>query len=90
MKKIIKSKIAVTFCMLLLSTAFLCSCSKDSNNPTPTPTPANGGFAWTVNRGTTVITANTGTKVTGTFQGTGTLTSGTNSVAGTCADIPVQ
>ena len=81
MKKIIKSKIAVTFCMLLLSTAFLCSCSKDSNNPTPTPTPANGSFTWTVNRGT---------KVTGTFQGTGTLTSGTNSVAGTCADIPVQ
>ena len=40
--------------------------------------------------GNIIITANTGTKVTGSFQGTGTLTSGTSSVAGSFADIPVQ
>ncbi|NOU38551.1 MAG: hypothetical protein HOO89_07550, partial [Ferruginibacter sp.] len=40
--------------------------------------------------GNVIITANTGTKVTGTFTGTGTLTAGTSSVAGTFTDIPVQ
>ncbi|MBP6430859.1 MAG: hypothetical protein KA319_03750 [Ferruginibacter sp.] len=142
--------------ILLLCTIILWSCEKDSNNATPNPTPANGSFTWTVNGGTTVITAdsafyraafktifaykkisgvmqlqyeinltggtaatypvgasnaitytanlpyfvatagnviitaNTGTKVTGSFQGTGTLTSGTSSVSGTFTDIPVQ
>jgi hypothetical protein len=45
---------------------------------------------FTPTSGNVIITANTGTKVTGTFQGSGTLTSGTSSVAGTFTDIPVQ
>lgn len=40
--------------------------------------------------GNVIITANSGTKVSGTFQGSGTAASGTSSVNGTFTDIPVQ
>ena len=40
--------------------------------------------------GDVIITANSGTKLSGTFQGSGTAAGGTSSISGTFKDIPVQ